>query len=201
MILKNICLNRGMKKIFFNLNLRFANPGLNIIKGQNGSGKSSLLMLISGIITQDEGKILKFGYKDKSDWFQDHIFLKHTPSLSNELTVMENLEIWCGIRGWNITNSNLEKNLLAMGIYDYKDFLISECSAGIKRKVELSKLNIEKSLSLKYWLLDEPVNDLDKKGRIILKEIIDKFLKTKGTVIMTSHEEIINYKKFNLIEL
>ena len=57
MILKNINLNRGTKNIFSNLNLEFINPGLNIVKGDNGSGKSSLLMLASGVLLSDNGRI------------------------------------------------------------------------------------------------------------------------------------------------
>ena len=201
MILKNINLNRGTKNIFSNLNLEFINPGLNIVKGDNGSGKSSLLMLASGILTSDEGDIFWKNDTDKHEWLQKHIFIKHSPSLSEELTVEENLKLWCGIRGWEVNEVEVEKNLKEMGIHNYKKFYIAECSAGVKKKTELSKLNFKNSLNLKYWLLDEPSNELDKNGKYILKNLIDKFLKNSGTIIMTSHDEMINYKRYNLVQI
>ena len=66
MILKNINLNRGTKNIFSNLNLEFINPGLNIVKGDNGSGKSSLLMLASGVLLSDNGRIFWGNDTDKN---------------------------------------------------------------------------------------------------------------------------------------
>ena len=60
MILKNISLTRGLKTIFSSLNIEFLCPGLNIIKGENGSGKTSLLMMISTLLQEDRGTIIRF---------------------------------------------------------------------------------------------------------------------------------------------
>ena len=73
MILKNISLTRGLKTIFSSLNIEFLCPGLNIIKGENGSGKTSLLMMISTLLQEDRGTIIRFGKLKKTHF---KVFLK-----------------------------------------------------------------------------------------------------------------------------
>ena len=201
MILKDISLTRGLKTIFSSLNIEFLCPGLNIIKGENGSGKTSLLMLISTLLQEDRGTIIRFGKLKKNNWLNEHILIKQNSSLSDELTIEENLKIWCGLKGWNFNTDKIQKNLEHFGILKYKNFLVSECSSGIKKKAELCKLNFEESFKLKCWLLDEPLNHLDQNGILFLEKIMGKFINMNGTILQTSHEKKINHKNFKLIKL
>ena len=201
MILKDISLTRGLKTIFSSLNIEFLCPGLNIIKGENGSGKTSLLMMISTLLQEDRGTIIRFGKLKKNDWLNEHILIKQNSCLSDELTIEENLKIWCGLRGWDFNIDKIEKSLENFGILKYKNFLVSECSLGIKKKAELCKLNFEESFKMKCWLLDEPSNHLDTNGKLFLKKIMDKFINMNGTILQTSHEKQINHKHFKLIKL
>ena len=50
-------------------------------------------MLASGVLLSDNGRIIWENDTDKNEWFQKHIFIKHSPSLSEELTVEENLKL------------------------------------------------------------------------------------------------------------
>ena len=201
MILKDISLTRGLKTIFFSLNIEFLCPGLNIIKGENGSGKTSLLMMISTLLQEDRGTIIRCGKLKKNDWLTEHILIKQNSSLSDELTIKENLKIWCGLKGWDFDIDKIEESLENFGILKYKNFLVSECSLGIKKKAELCKLNFEESFKMKCWLLDEPSNHLDTNGKLFLKKIMDKFINMNGTILQTSHEKQINHKHFKLIKL
>ena len=201
MILKDISLTRGLKTIFSSLNIEFLCPGLNIIKGENGSGKTSLLMMISTLLQEDRGTIIRFGKLKKNNWLNEHILIKQNSSLSDELTIEENLKIWCGLKGWNFNTDKIQKNLEHFGILKYKNFLVSECSSGIKKKAELCKLNFEESFKLKCWLLDEPLNHLDQNGILFLEKIMGKFINMNGTILQTSHEKKINHKNFKLIKL
>ena len=201
MILKDISLTRGLKTIFSSLNIEFLCPGLNIIKGENGSGKTSLLMMISTLLQEDRGTIIRFGKLKKNDWLNEHILIKQNSSLSDELTIEENLKIWCGLKGWNFNTDKIQKNLEHFDILKYQNFLVSECSSGIKKKAELCKLNFEESFKLKCWLLDEPLNHLDQNGILFLEKIMDKFINMNGTILQTSHEKKINHKNFKIIKL
>lgn len=201
MILRDIYLTRGLNTIFSSLDIEFLCPGLNIIKGENGSGKTSLLMMISTLLQEDRGTIIRFGKLKKNNWLNEHILIKQNSSLSDELTIEENLKIWCGLKGWNFNTDKIQKNLEHFGILKYKNFLVSECSSGIKKKAELCKLNFEESFKLKCWLLDEPLNHLDQNGILFLEKIMGKFINMNGTILQTSHEKKINHKNFKLIKL
>ena len=201
MILKDIYLTRGLKIIFSSLNIEFLCPGLNIIKGENGSGKTSLLMMISTLLQEDKGIIIRIGKLKKYDWLNEHILIKQNSSLSDELTIEENLKIWCGLKGWDYNIDRIEKSLENFGILKYKKILVSECSSGIKKKAELCKLSFKESFKMKCWLLDEPLNHLDANGKLFLKKIMDKFINMNGTILQTSHEKQINHTHFKLIKL
>ena len=201
MILRDIYLTRGLNTIFSSLDIEFLCPGLNIIKGENGSGKTSLLMMISTLLQEDKGTIIRFGKLKINNWLNEHILIKQNSSLSDELTIEENLKIWCGLKGWDFNTDKIQKSLEHFGILKYKNFLVSECSSGIKKKAELCKLNFEESFKLKCWLLDEPLNHLDQNGKLFLKKIMDKFINMNGTILQTSHQKKINHKNFKLIKL
>jgi ABC-type transport system involved in cytochrome c biogenesis ATPase subunit len=157
--------------------------------------------MISTLLQEDRGTIIRFGKLKKNNWLNEHILIKQNSSLSDELTIEENLKIWCGLKGWNFNTDKIQKNLEHFGILKYKNFLVSECSSGIKKKAELCKLNFEESFKLKCWLLDEPLNHLDQNGILFLEKIMGKFINMNGTILQTSHEKKINHKNFKLIKL
>ena len=70
----------------------------------------------------------------------------------------------------DFNTDKIQKNLEHFGILKYKNFLVSECSSGIKKKAELCKLNFEESFKLKCWLLDEPLNHLDQNGILFFRK-------------------------------
>ena len=199
--LKNIQVTRGTKQIFNDYNLTLISPGLNIIEGKNGSGKTTLIRVIAGFLKPNKGEITSKPDFNSHEWTQSHIYISSNNSLSNELSVLENIKAWLGIRGWVISEDEFEDNMKKIGIFDYKDFFISQCSEGIKRKTDLCKLFFSFKNKVKFWLLDEPTNNLDEDGRKILEELLNKFISKKGTIIMSSHDNKIFKIKHKLIKL
>ena len=199
--LKNIQVTRGAKQIFNDYNLTLISPGLNIIEGKNGSGKTTLIKVIAGFLKPNKGQIISKPDFTSHEWTQSHIYISSNNSLSNELSVLENIKAWLGIRGWVISEDEFEDNMRKIGIFDYKDFFISQCSEGIKRKTDLCKLFFSFKNKVKFWLLDEPTNNLDEDGRKILEELLNKFISKKGTIIMSSHDNKIFKIKHKLIKL
>ena len=198
--LENIEIYRGNKLLFSDFNQCFVSPGLNVIKGKNGSGKTTLIKMIAGFISPNKGIINK-SYNNSYEWLQNHIYIGSQNSLSNELSVMENLKMWLGIRGWRFSDKEIEEKLMKIKILNFKNILISQCSDGIKRKTDLCKLFFTSSNNIKFWLLDEPTNHLDDDGKQIFKLLLKQFIESKGTIIMSSHDTSISNFKINYIRL
>ena len=199
--LKNIDFSRGNKQIFVNYNVCFNSPGLNLITGKNGVGKTTLIKLIAGFIQPNKGLIVNKIHPNSHEWFQNHIYIGSNNSLSCELSIIENIRVWLAVRGWQFSENEIVLNLKKIGIYLYKDFLISQCSDGIKKKTDLCKLFFSSQNGIKFWLLDEPTNNLDDEGKKTLVYIAKKFLNNNGTIIMSSHEKNIFKIKYKLIKL
>ena len=124
--LENIEILRGNKQIFTNYNQSFTSPGLNLITGKNGSGKTTLIKMMAGFIIPNKGTI-KCQFNSSYEWLQNHIYIGSQNSLSNELSIEENIKMWLGIRGWIFSKSEIDTCLRDINIFNYKNLLISQC--------------------------------------------------------------------------
>lgn len=139
------------------------------IVGINGTGKSTLLRMIAGEETPDEGQIikqngLKIAYVPQNPDFPDDADIR-TYALSEDAG-----EVW-----------QVEANLLELGITQY-DQKISSLSGGQKRRVVLAKTLAE---DFDVLLLDEPTNHLDGEMIVWLEEYLRAY---RGTVLMVTHD-------------
>ena len=195
---KNISCIRGNKLLFKNLNFKLFNKELLHIKGSNGSGKTSLLKILSGLLKPISGSI-KLNKKNinlsKDSYFKEFEYIGHENAIKSALTVRENLNFFISI------NKSLEKRKLevAVEVFNLRNLLdikIENLSSGEKRRVSLSRLILSKS---KIWFLDEPTTSLDKKNSLIFFKILKEHLKSSGLAIIASHDEIkIKKKNINL---
>jgi len=173
--------------------------------GPNGSGKTTIFNLISGIIKPDQGKIF-FNGKDITNFSVDKISnfgisrVFQQSRLFKNLTVKENLllaidnedtKLWKNIFGLNkITKEKKEKVneiLKEFGILEIENKTASNLSFGQKRLVELARtvLNPHKLL-----MLDEPVAGVNPKIRQDIAKLLIK-LKNKGeTILLIEHDMI-----------
>ena len=105
------------------------------------------------------------------------------------------------MRGWKTTDDDLEKALDSVDILNHKNLYVSQCSEGLKKRAALSRLHLSLLFDVKFWLLDEPTNELDKKSIILFNNLIQKFVENKGTVLLACHELKLfdfNYELLNL---
>ena len=185
--------------LFRGLNFSIKDGDLLQINGANGSGKSSLLQICSGLIEPTAGEILwenkninKYRYE-----FQSNIlYLGHSNAIKAALTVEENMRIIHSLTGEK-ANINYSEILNTMGMTGMNEILVSRLSAGQKRRGGLTRLYMAKS---KLWFLDEPFNALDKKGKKIIENIVINHCNDGGIVLFTTHQkmEINNYPLQNI---
>lgn len=143
------------------------------ICGENGCGKSTLIKILAGRMSPDNGSVLnganvKIGYYDQEN--QD---------LHPSNTVLD--ELWNTYPG--MTETTL-RNTLALFLFKGEDVYkkVSLLSGGEKARLTLSKLMLSK---MNLLILDEPTNHLDINSREILENAIEGF---EGTVIAVSHD-------------
>ena len=148
-----------------------------LIVGENGIGKSTLLKLIMGKLTPDQGEIVLTEKTDIAYYAQE------LELLDDEKTVLENLS------DNNYSEKEL-RNILGRFLFKGDDVFkkVKVLSPGEKARVSLAKISLEKANLL---LLDEPTNHLDPDTQ----KIIGEFFKTyKGTMIVVSHNpEFVDY--------
>ena len=190
---------RQNNMLFRGLNFSIKDGDLLQINGANGSGKSSLLQICSGLIEPTAGEILwenkninKYRYE-----FQSNIlYLGHSNAIKAALTVEENMRIIHSLTGEK-PNIDYSEILNTMGMTGMNEILVSRLSAGQKRRVGLTRLYMTKS---KLWFLDEPFNALDKKGKKIIENIVINHCNDGGIVLFTTHQkmEINNYPLQNI---
>ena len=202
--LNNLTILRGNSIVFSNLNTSFKSSCLTLVKGKNGSGKTTLLRTIAGFIPAEEGNISYQNVDvnlDKSLWVEKLIYVDTKKGLSQELTVLENLLAWLQMKGWSTSKENLIKALRSMDMEKFSNLYISQCSEGLKKRAALARLYFSFIFEVKFWLLDEPSNDLDEKSILLFKELINNFLKTNGTIILTTHDSNLFKRKHEILDL
>ncbi|MDC0543465.1 heme ABC exporter ATP-binding protein CcmA [Alphaproteobacteria bacterium] len=202
--LENLTIQRGSRTIFSDFNSVIETGLVTIIKGENGSGKSTLLRALAGFIPLENGKIelnKKSIFSSREEWSQKLIFIDTKNGLSRDLTIIENLKSWVAIKGWATNEENLKNALKSVNIDKHANLFISQCSEGLKKRAALARLYYSFINNIDFWILDEPTNELDQQSCVLFQQLIFKFLKQKGTVIIASHNLNILEKKYNIIDL
>ncbi|WP_138160704.1 ABC transporter ATP-binding protein [Peptoniphilus catoniae] len=193
---------RGSNTLFAVKNVNFTlNEGdfVNII-GRSGSGKSTFLNLLSGLLKPTEGKIFAKG-KDMSDFSDREIskyrneiigFVPQSLGTLPNLNVLENVSLPYYL--FKRDESAYEKAAMLldlMGILHLKDDFAKNLSGGELKRVLIARSMIN---SPELLILDEPTSDLDKNTTMEIMDLLKK-INSKGTaLIIVTHElDILKY--------
>ena len=202
--LEGLTVQRGNKIVFSDFNTIIKSGSVTLIKGKNGSGKSTLLRAIVGFTPLEKGTIKndkKNVFNNNEEWVNNLIFLDTKTGLSKDLTVIENLNAWSTMKGWSLNKENLTMALRSVGMDKYADLYISQSSEGLKKRAALARLYLSFINKVDFWILDEPTNALDKTSLVLFKQLISKFLKQNGTIIIATHDLTIVEEQFNILDL
>ncbi|NOT73549.1 MAG: ABC transporter ATP-binding protein [Cyclobacteriaceae bacterium] len=154
--------------------------------GPNGSGKTTTLSLLLGLIRQQQGSIELFGQllsNDRMKILKRVGSLIEAPSLYGHLTARENIEVYRGIYGMPPTRTSEILNIV--GLADTGSKRVKKFSLGMKQRLSIALALLPNPELL---ILDEPTNGLDPNGMIELRELIKTLNKEHGvTVLISSH--------------
>ena len=176
-VLNNLTKQINYKNIFVPINLSAKAQQVWHVKGANGTGKSTLLKIIAGLLEYQGERIVKCCIS----------YLGHKSGLYSQLTADENIQY---AKLWNPSCNNVM----------LKDWLIptnkpvSNLSAGQKQSVAI----ILACNNKQCWLLDEPTHSLDVEKSLQLKKLCIKHIKkNNGIIFFTSH--IVNDPLLELV--
>jgi len=152
--------------------------------GLNGAGKTTAIKLLLGLIKPDSGTCKLFGKRPKqaTDIWNDIGYLIETPYAYPNLSVVENLEVICKLRGLS-DRSWLNDIIDQLQLTRYKNKKEKNLSQGNKQRLGLAKALIHKP---KLLILDEPINGLDPAGIVEIRQLLKKHVEENNTTIFLS---------------
>ncbi len=170
----------------FDIDLQIERGSIYGFLGPNGSGKTTTLSLVLGLLENQKGSIEIFGQHLQTN--RGRILKKigaliEAPSLYGHLTAKENLEVFREIYG--ASKSKTREVLDIVGLPDTGKKLVKKFSLGMKQRLAIALALLPDPELL---ILDEPSNGLDPAGIIELRELIRQLNKTHGmTIVISSH--------------
>jgi heme exporter protein A len=173
---------RGGREIFSGLDFETASGEALAVTGPNGSGKTSLLRLIAGLLATSDGSIeLEGGEADLALPEQAH-YLGHRDALKPALSVLENLSFWRDFLGGD--GAHADKCLSQVGLDHATHLPAAYLSAGQRRRLSIARLV---SVRRPIWLLDEPTSALDASGQSLFAGLMRDHLARGGLIIAATH--------------
>jgi heme exporter protein A len=173
---------RGGRDVFSGLDFEARSGEALAVTGANGSGKTSLLRIIAGLLAPAGGSIgLEGGDTELTLPEQAH-YLGHRDALKPALSVLENLSFWRDFVGGEASDAG--ESLAAVGLKHAVYLPASYLSAGQRRRLSIARLL---TVRRPIWLLDEPTNALDAAGQSIFATLMSDHLARGGLVIAATH--------------
>lgn len=181
---------RGDRRLFSDLSFALNAGELLQVRGPNGSGKTSLLRMLCGLVAPVEGQIRWKGSPIKElgeDFYREITYLGHLSAVKDELTAEENLRIASALDGIEIERKEAYAALNKLGLRGRETLPAKVLSAGQRRRVSLARLLVAGSA---LWVLDEPLTALDRSAVELVREMLVNHLAKGGVAVLTTHQDL-----------
>jgi heme exporter protein A len=173
---------RGGREVFSGLDFAASSGEALAVTGPNGSGKTSLLRLIAGLLTAADGSIdLEGGEVELTLPEQAH-YLGHRDAMKPALSVQENLSFWQDFLGGEACDA--VASLAAVGLDHAAHLPAAFLSAGQRRRLSIARLL---AVRRPVWLLDEPTSALDGTGQSLFAGLMRDHLARDGLIVAATH--------------
>ncbi|MBP9881560.1 MAG: ATP-binding cassette domain-containing protein [Chitinophagales bacterium] len=153
--------------------------------GLNGAGKTTLIRMLLGMVKPDAGNISLFGKKltPQFDQWNNIGYMVETPYAYPNLSVTENLKVYYKLR--QLTNPTLIDDIMEkLKLTHYKHKKANVLSLGNHQRLGLAKALMHNP---KLLILDEPINGLDPKGIVEVRELLINLANNGSTIFLSSH--------------
>ena len=179
---------RGGRMLFRALSLAVRGGELVRIAGENGSGKTSLMRILCGLLAPHAGRVQWKGQAIsalREEYSRELLYVGHAPAVKGELTAAENLQFACALAGLDFSRERILSSLEAFGVRG--DVLIRKLSQGQRRRAALARLALSDQVPL--WFLDEPFAALDDAAATRVEEHMARHVARGASVVYTTHQD------------
>lgn len=152
------------------------------ILGPNGSGKTTTLAIILGVVNSNGGSFSWFGNENSKNDRRRIGAILEQPIFYPYLTAEKNLQIVASIKG--VEYADIERVLKIVELFERKDSKFRTFSYGMKQRLAIASALLGNPEVL---IFDEPTNGLDPKGIAEIRELIIKIAKQGITILLASH--------------
>ncbi|MEX0921852.1 MAG: heme ABC exporter ATP-binding protein CcmA [Rhodovibrionaceae bacterium] len=185
-VANDLACQRGGRPVFSGLGFSLSAGQCLLLGGANGSGKSSLLRILAGLLPCSAGSLTWDGAALDQDPLHHagrlH-YLGHLDAVKPALSVAENLAFWAGLQ----QGRHGEEALLHFGLARLAGEPARRLSAGQRRRLALARLI---AAPRELWLLDEPSVGLDAASREKLENALADHLAGGGRAVIATHQEL-----------
>ena len=173
LVADNLACRRGERLLFRGLSLELGAGTACHVTGANGTGKSSLIRILAGLLRPCAGAVERAGRM---------ALLDQTLALDEHLALGRALAFWAGLDG-AVDDGGLER----LGLADLLDVPVRYLSTGQRKRAALARLLGQDA---QIWLLDEPLNGLDHDAVAMVETLVAQHVADGGIAFVASHQQI-----------
>ncbi|MBM5812637.1 MAG: heme ABC exporter ATP-binding protein CcmA [Gammaproteobacteria bacterium] len=178
---------RGSRHVLRGLSFAVAAGEAVHVAGPNGTGKTTLLRVLAGLLAPEQGSVRWGGraiVEDRDAYSGSLSYLGHDNALKADLSALENLEFATGLRR-ELQAGEAGAALERVGIARCADLPARALSAGQRRRLALARVVLALT---PLWLLDEPFTNLDADGTALLAGVVAGHVAAGGLVLLAAHQ-------------
>ena len=187
LVLDELTVQRGEIPLCEGVTLNLAAGSICHLVGANGTGKTTLLMQLAGLLPVLSGEVV---YQGAVSLPVQPLYVSHQLGIHPNLTVAQNLTFLLNLYGISPSIADIDDALTWVGLQGFETISSSHLSAGQTRRITLARLYLLTPDVTPLWLLDEPFTALDVDMVARMEDRLREFATAGGAILMTSHQAV-----------
>ncbi|MEM6513859.1 MAG: cytochrome c biogenesis heme-transporting ATPase CcmA [Pseudomonadota bacterium] len=196
---ERLSLFRGERCLFHSIDFALESGELLLLRGPNGSGKTSLLRGLCGLLDFDDG-ILSWDGEDigrnRQDFRARFAWYGHKTGFKSDLTAEENLRFERYLRA--ASGRDIREAIDRLGLTRQRQLPVRSLSAGQQRRASLARLLLS---GVDVWVIDEPFTNLDAEGRGLVESLVAEHVGRGGMAIVATHHDMLDGQPVKTLEI